>query len=143
MAPIRKSVDFPCFCGSIFVKPFAFKVSRPVDNLLVILSADPMRFCPLSGVKYLFHSQCIKFTMTITYLVKREKTEYILMNLSILFQFPFLKRKPSTIRPQDKSKASIHATSADCGKLNLFPQIIVDIYRKPLYFNGFQLVNNL
>ena len=33
--------------------------------------------------------------------------------------------------------------SASCGKLSSFPQFSVNIYLKPLFFNGLQPVNNL
>jgi len=38
--PTRESVEFPCFHGSAFIKSFAFKALRPVDNLFPFPGAE-------------------------------------------------------------------------------------------------------
>jgi hypothetical protein len=48
-AQIRENIDFPCFRGSVFLKPFAFKAFQPVDNLFISPNADLTRLRPFSG----------------------------------------------------------------------------------------------
>jgi hypothetical protein len=55
--PTLRSVDFPCFFGSVSVKPFAFKAFRPVDNSDAFECVEMTQFCLFSACQRLISGQ--------------------------------------------------------------------------------------
>lgn len=116
----HRSVDFPCFCGSLSFKPFTFKASRPVDNLPCFQNTIPAPIRLLTGTESLIHNQYTKTTVPLHHR-KRSATGdgsfcqiiYLQINLKrIKRRFG---NKPSTIHPQAELKARNQAMSLNCG----------------------------